>query len=182
MAAQRLGKRVLSKLQAPSRGPRAGGQPRGVAKTARACHSQVRPAGAAAAAGRGEVDRRALGRAVPRQGETGRGAGTEEVPGILCPWVLWLLVLTVAHAHPGVGHSLDSLVLPSTRRGVLLVDTDTHTRVTRHVLKHLRRTIWGVRRQSWGIGAALSRERGGGDVLKPNIGMVTEEIQLYRDA
>lgn len=172
-------------------GPRAGGQSRGAAETTCACHSQVRPAGAAAAAGRGEVDRWALGGAIPRPGEAGRGVET----------LGWHRVSQV------LGSLVDCAgCCTRTRRGQALIaltglaiHRQWHSACgqgERHTLEspemcpnilggpgiyHLGE--WGER-QSWGVRAAISGERlGGGDVLKPNIiDMLTGELQPHGDS
>lgn len=184
MAAQRLGKRVLSKLQAPSRACGPGGSPRGLQKR----HARVTV----------KYDRRELQRRLDVEkwidgrleelyrGRVRRGGVRGHRGGPGHPVSLGSLV-ACARCCTCTPRDRALIILFGTLDGVLLVDTETHTGVTRHVAKHLRRAgdlPWGaVRRQSWGIGAALSREKvGGGDVLKPNIDMVPEEIHPYKDS
>lgn len=175
MAAQRLGKRVLSKLQAPSRARGPGGSPGGLQKR----HARVTV----------KYDRRELQRRLDvekwidgRLEELYRGRVRQGGP-----WRRW----------GSTGYrSLGSLVACAgcctrTPRGqalIALIHRRWHSACGHRdtYLNHLRCaqtsgegqgfTIWGVKRQSWGARAAISGERvGGGDVLKPNIDMVTGE-------
>lgn len=146
MAAQRLGKRVLSKLQSPSRARGPGGSPGGLQKR----HARV-----TVKYDRRELQRRLdvekwidgrleeLYRGRVRQGGVWRrsGGGRRQTPGLhtLRPSGLRLLGLasvTQENALPGTRHSGDSLTLLSLLRGTSLW-AQTHTCASRDVSRHL---------------------------------------------
>lgn len=178
MAAQRLGKRVLSKLQSPSRARGPGGSPGGLQKR----HARVTV----------KYDRRELQRRldvekwidgrleelyrgrVRRRGAWGRRersrstdlSRTPNAPG------LWLHECTRSLVHPrgypARGQAFTGLTSPAVYQdGTLLVDRerDTHSGLQSCVQPPAEGqgiSIWGARRQSWGAPAALSGERVGG--------------------